>query len=196
MSLEFSYTQQSSKFQGECVFGYFPCLTDRFGLAKKIEPELIKSIEDELKNIQRIGWLEIPEQKRPTPIFYINSALDVVKHLKEWMNGDLTWFKLVWEVGQSGHYGLALVPDTFRFMQNSDYDPGKILQWIWSFNSKHPNFAVKRHLLQSGSQKVSFADAKTNEIVGHFLFPVAQMSQMSKENHFRVCAANHLKVRK
>lgn len=187
-----------SKFDKEksYVFSYFPCLTDKYGLEKPgTAGEFVHSVEADIQNIQRIGWLDVPGEKR-IPIVFINNAKDIFQHLLEWCCNDLSWFKLVWEIDQKGLYGMCLLPDMDRFMQVSGYNiENNILQWIWTFNSKHPNFSAKVNLKEQGKQNIAFADNVTEEIVGRALFPVCRYALLPNNSYHKRLARAQLQLR-
>jgi len=179
------------------VFSYFPCLTDKYGLEKPgTVADFVRSTEQEIQNIQRIGWLQLPDVKKKVPVIYINEAKAVFDHLLDWCSRDLSWFKFVWEIDQKGFYGLCILPDMERFLQVSGYKvENNVLQWIWTFNCKHPNFTAKFNLGDAGKQSVAFADNKTEQIVGRVLFPCARYALLPNNSYFKRVARAQLQLR-
>jgi len=164
------------------LLGYFPCLTEKVGQVVESPPiEYIQDFEEEQGNVQSVGWQEQFDGTY-APVLFIKNARDVCKHLITWMNGDTSWFTLIWESNKEDYWSLALIPDLKRMIKNSGLPNIKntnVFQWVWSFNSAGSNPKVKEYLKAKGHQKVVFVDVKDHSYHKTFSFPVYKQSEIS-----------------
>lgn len=167
------------------LLGYFPCLTQKFGQIVESPPiEYLQDFESDQGNIQAVGWQELIT-KEIVPVLFIKNAKDICQHLKDWMNGDSSWFTFVWETNHENRYSIALIPDSKRMIENSGLENihnTNIFHWVWSFNSANPFPDAKKYLKHKGQQKIVIADFKNHSFQKTFIFPVFKQSEISVLN--------------
>lgn len=166
---------------------YYPCLVNNPGLLVESDSSILTKLneyQEDLCNVQSVGWIESPSGDEVLPVFLIKYAKEVVEHLQEWMHGDTSWFTLVWEVKKDGRYSMALIPDASRSV--TEVDDINLVYWAWSFNSVgSASVDVRKVLRGSGMQKLCFADNKERQVVKIFSFPVRRMSTIPHNDPLR-----------